>query len=75
MNTLVKEAELPKPIYEETGSSFVVTFKKAEVKEKNRGTLNGTLTEELTEGLKSLYSAVDCTYGSVRGVEIYIYST
>lgn len=29
MNTLVKQAGLPEPVYEEIGSNFVVTFKKA----------------------------------------------
>ncbi|MCK5580803.1 MAG: hypothetical protein KAJ18_05970 [Candidatus Omnitrophica bacterium] len=29
MNTLVKQAGLPEPAYEEIGSNFVVTFKKA----------------------------------------------
>lgn len=34
MNTLIKNAGLPDPIYEEIGSSFVVTFKKTVGKEK-----------------------------------------
>ncbi|MFH1395202.1 MAG: RNA-binding domain-containing protein [Candidatus Omnitrophota bacterium] len=58
MNMLIKEAGLPDPIYEEIGSNFVVTFKKAEIKEKDHGTLNGTLSGTLNEGLKSIYAAV-----------------
>lgn len=52
MNTLVKQAGLPEPIYEEIGSNFVVTFKKEKAKEQ------GTLNEGLNEGLKTAYSAV-----------------
>jgi len=44
MNTLIKNAGLPKLIYEEIGSSFVVTFMKTETKEHG--------------GLKSLYLTV-----------------
>lgn len=54
MNTLVKEAGLPKPIYEETGSSFVVTFKKAKVKQKASEGLNEGVSEGLSEGVNKL---------------------
>lgn len=60
MNMLIKNAVLPEPIYEEIGSSFVVTFRKG-VGQKNGGLnegLNGGLNEGLNEGLKSLYLAV-----------------
>lgn len=60
MNTFVKQAGLPEPAYEEIGSNFVVTFKKA--KSQDRGGLNGGLSgglfDGLNEGLKSLYMAV-----------------
>ena len=36
MNNLMKKAGLPDPIYEEMGSSFVVTFKKFEVKSSEK---------------------------------------
>ena len=60
MNTLVKQAGLPEPIYEEIGSNFVVTFKKEKRKDRGTltGTLNGTLTGTLNETLQTLYSAV-----------------
>jgi len=62
MNNLIKNAGLPEPIYEEIGSNFVVTFKRAEQKNEIRGGINGGLSEGLSEGLneglKSLYSAV-----------------
>jgi len=35
MNTLIKQAGLPEPIYEEIGSNFVVTFRKAVDDKKN----------------------------------------
>jgi len=51
MNTFLKQAGLPKPTYEEIGSNFVVTFKKAKL--KDRGGLNGgeRLVEKLVDGL------------------------
>jgi len=60
MNTLVKQAGLPNPIYQEIGSNFVVTFKKAAAKDLGtlNGTLSGTLTGTLNEVLQTLYSAI-----------------
>lgn len=60
MNTLIKKAGLPEPIYEEIGSNFVVTFKKEKGKDRGTltGTLNGTLTGTLNEALQTLYSAI-----------------
>ena len=64
MNTLIREAGLPEPVYEETGTSFVVTFKKAETKDRGglngglSGGLNGGLKEGLSEELDILYQAI-----------------
>jgi len=51
MNTLIKNAGLPEPVYEEIGSSFVVTFKKG--MKRGPSTLSGGLNEGLNEGLNA----------------------
>jgi len=60
MNALIKNAGLPEPVYEEIGSSFVVTFKKGVARKggPSSGGLNEGLNEGLSEGLKSLLDAV-----------------
>jgi|GEM_PF-5002259 len=49
MNDLMLKAGLPKPRYEEIGSSFVVTFFKEESRKRGEG---------LNEGLKSVLKAI-----------------
>lgn len=50
MSRLMKEADLPEPVYEEIGSNFVVIFNKASTIKKT--------DEGSSEGLKSLYTAI-----------------
>ncbi len=65
MHELLKGAGLPEPLYEEIGSSFVVTFKKAEA--KDRGTSTGTLNEGLSEGLsKGLNEGLKTLYAEIE---------
>ncbi|MFC1566634.1 ATP-binding protein [bacterium] len=48
INTLIKDAELPEPAYEEIGSNFVVTLYKTKA----------STSEGLNEGLKTLYKTI-----------------
>ncbi len=50
MSRHMKEADLPEPVYEEIGSNFVVIFNKTPTIKKP--------DEGLSEGLKSLYTAI-----------------
>jgi len=69
MNTLVKNAGLPDPIYEEIGSSFVVTFKKAGTRDHSAlsGGLNGGLNGGLSGGLKKgLSKELNILYQAIK---------